>query len=160
MTIQDPAVFRNFVKKAIGLNPNDAFILSDLGAWMGYSGEWELGKEWVTRAKLLNPKHQSWVDYIWHLQHYLKGEYQDAVDVALMINLPGNYMVHASLTAAYAINGEPDKEKIALEHLLKIRPDYADDPRAPYRTRGMPAELVDGLMDGLRKAGLDIKAAQ
>jgi tetratricopeptide (TPR) repeat protein len=138
------------------LNPNDAFVLADLGTWMAYSGSWEQGKEWVTRSKLLNPKHQSWLDYIWHLHHFSKGEYQEARDVALKINLPDNYMVQASLTAAYAMNGEQDKAEQALAHLLKIRPDYADDPRAPFRTRGMPSELIEILMDGLRQAGLEV----
>ncbi len=66
-------------------------------------------------------------------------------------------MVQASLTAAYAMNDELEKAKSSLEHLLKIRPDYADDPRAPFQTRGMPKELIEGLMDGLRKAGLEIR---
>ena len=156
---EDMAVFRNFAERAIDLNPNDAFVLADLGAWMGYSGAWEQGKEWVTRAKLLNPKHQSWLDYIWHLHDYLKGEYGQARDVALKINLPNNYMVQASLTAAYAMNGEQEKAERSLAHLLEIRPGYPDDPRAPFRTRGMPAALIGGLMEGLRRAGLDVPPA-
>ena len=157
MVGDDRAVFRNFAERAIELNPNDAFILADLGTWMAYSGAWEKGKEWVSRSKLLNPKHQSWLDYIWHLHHYLKGEYREARDVALKINLPDNYMVQASLTAAYAKNGDEQKAKDALAHLLEIRPDYPSDPRAPFRTRGMPPELIEGLMGGLREAGLDVQ---
>ncbi|MDJ0896681.1 MAG: adenylate/guanylate cyclase domain-containing protein [Alphaproteobacteria bacterium] len=157
MVGDDRAVFRNFAERAIELNPNDAFILADLGTWMAYSGAWEKGKEWVSRSKLLNPKHQSWLDYIWHLHHYLQGEYREARDVALKINLPDNYMVQASLTAAYAKNGDQQKAKDALAHLLEIRPDYPSDPRAPFRTRGMPPELIEGLMSGLQLAGLDVQ---
>lgn len=156
VTGEDRQVFRNFAERAIALNPNDAFVLADLGLWMGYSGAWELGEEWVARAKLINPKHQSWVDYIWHLHAYLQGDYQEARDVALRMNLPDNYMVQASLTAAYAMNGEQEKARQALAHLLEIRPDYPKDPRAPFRTRGMPEELIEGLMAGLRRAGLDV----
>ena len=150
------AVFRNFAERAIELNPNDAFVLADLGTWMGYSGEWEQGKDWVSLAKQLNPKHQSWLDYIWHLHHYLKGEYREARDVALKINLPGNYMVQASLTAAYAMNGEQAKAEEILAHVLEIRPDYPDDPRAPFRARRMTPALIEALMQGLRKAGLEV----
>jgi hypothetical protein len=50
----------------------------------------------VTRAKLLNPNHQSWWDWIWLLHHYLNGEYKEARDVALKINLPNNYMYPVS----------------------------------------------------------------
>ena len=76
--------------------------------------------------------------------------------MALKINLPDNYMVQASLTAAYAMNGEQKKAEQALGHLLKIRPNYGDNPRAPFQTRRMPNELIENLMDGLRKAGLDV----
>ncbi len=160
MTGEKHSVFRNFAEKAIALNPNDSFVLFDLGTWMGYSGAWEKGKEWVSRAKLINPKHQSWVDYIWSLEAYLEGDYEAARDVAEKMNLPGNYMVQASLTAAYAMNGEQEKAQQALAHLLKIRPDYPKDPRAPFRSRGMPDELIEGLMEGLRKAGLDVPPKQ
>ncbi len=157
MTSQDLVEFRNFAERAVKLNPNDAFVLADLGTWMGYAGEWEKGKEWVARAMLLNPKHQSWLYQIWHLDHYLKGEYQESRDAALKMNLPGNYMVQASLTAAYAMNGEQEKAEKSLAHLLELRPDYPDDPRAPFRTRGIPVDLIEGLMEGLRKAGLNVE---
>lgn len=160
MTGEERSVFRNFAEKAIELNPYDAFVLADLGTWMAYSGAWETGKEWVARAKLINPKHQSWLDYIWHLHAYLQGDYAEARDIALKINLPDNYMVQASLTATYAMSGEEAKAGQALEHLLEIRPDYPEDPRAPFRTRGMPEELIEGLMEGLRRAGLQVAPKQ
>lgn len=160
MTSQDLPTFQNFAEKAIELNPNDAFVLADLGTWMGYAGQWERAKEWVSRSMQLNPKHQSWLYQTWHLDYFLNGEYAKSRDMALKMNLPGNYMVQASLTAAYAMNGEQDKAEKTLKHLLELRPDYPDDPRAPFRARGMPHELVEGLMEGLRKAGLDVKPEQ
>jgi class 3 adenylate cyclase/TolB-like protein len=153
---EDKAVFRNFAERAIELNPNDAFVLADLGTWIAYTGAWERGKELVTRAKLLNPNHQSWWDWIWVLHHYLNGEYKDARDVALKVNLPNNYIIQAALTAAYGMLGESGKASEALADLLEIRPDYPEDPRAPYRVRGMETELIEGLMEGLRKAGLEV----
>ncbi len=160
MTTQDLTEYQTFADRAVALNPNDAFVLADLGTWMGYAGQWEKGKEWVSRAILLNPKHQSWLYQIWHLDHFLKGDYQKSRDMALKMNLPNNYMVQASLTAAYAMNGEQEKAEQTLAHLLELRPDYSDDPRAPFRSRGMPKELVEGLMEGLRRAGLDVKPEQ
>ena len=157
MTSQDRVEFQNFSERAVQLNPNDAFMLADLGTWMGYAGQWEQGKEWVAKSMLLNPKHQSWLHQVWHLDHYLKGEYKASRDVALKMNLPGNYMVQASLAAAYAMNGEQENAEKTLANVLGLRPDYADDPRKPFRARGMPVELIESLMDGLRIAGLDVK---
>jgi len=157
MTSQDLSEYRSFAERAIELNPNDAFVLADLGTWMGYAGQWEQAKEWVSRAMQLNPKHQSWWWQTWHLDHFRKGEYTKSRDMALKMSLPDNYMVQASLTAAYAMNGEQEKAKKTLEHLLELRPDYPEDPRRPFRARGMPPELIEGLMAGLQKAGLDIE---
>ncbi|KAA3629129.1 MAG: hypothetical protein DWQ08_06805 [Proteobacteria bacterium] len=75
------------------------------------------------------------------------------------MGLPGNYMVQASLTAAYARNNEQDKAERTLSHLLEIRPDYPRDPRAPVRARGMPEELVAKIMEGVARAGLAEAAA-
>jgi adenylate cyclase len=76
------------------------------------------------------------------------------------MNMPGNYMVQASLAAAYAMNGEQDKAEKTLAHVLELRPNYPEDPRAPFIARGMPNELIESLMVGLRKAGLEVKPAQ
>lgn len=156
MTSQDLSEFQTFAERAVELNPNDAFVLADLGTWMGYAGRWKTGKEWVSRSMQLNPKHQSWMWQTWHLDYFLKGEYEKSRDMALKMNLPGNYMVQASLTAAYAMNGEQEKAEQTLKHLLEIRPDYPEDPRAPFRARGMPPELIEAIMEGLRKAGLEV----
>ena len=54
------------------------------------------------------------------------------------------------MTATYGMLGEQQKAQEALAHLLKIRPDFPEDPRAPYRTRAFQPELIEALMDGLR----------
>lgn len=160
MTSQDLTEFRNFSDRTVSLNPNDAFVLADLGTWMGYAGQWDIAKEWVAKSMQLNPKHQSWLWQTWHLNHFLKGEYKQSRDYALKMNLPNNYMVQASLTAAYALNGEQENAEKTLKHVLELRPNYPEDPRLPFRTRGMSAELIEDIMSGLRKAGLEIKQAQ
>ncbi len=159
MTSQDLTEFRNFADRAISLNPNDAFMLADLGTWMGYAGQWDLAKDWVAKSMQLNPKHQSWLWQTWHLDHFLRGEYKQSRDYALRMNLPNNYMVQASLAAAYAMNGEQARAEATLARVLGLRPHYGEDPRAPFRARGMPSELIEGLMGGLRKAGLDVPPA-
>ncbi|WP_316652989.1 adenylate/guanylate cyclase domain-containing protein [Ovoidimarina sediminis] len=153
--VGDPAsVFANYARKAIELNPNDSFVLADLGTWMAYAGQWETGKDWVTRAKALNPKHQSWWDFIWQLDAYLQGDYASSIEYAQSVNLPGNYMVQAALTAAYAMNGDGEKAEQTLQKVLELKPDYAEDPEQPFRARGMQPELIEKLIEGLERAGL------
>ncbi len=151
---EPPEVFARYARKAVELNPHDSFVLADLGTWMAYAGQWETGKDWVTRAKALNPKHQSWWDFIWQLHAFLQGDYAASIAHAQTVNLPGNYMVQAALTAAYAKNGDDELAAQTLEKVLELKPDYAEDPEQPFRARGMQRALIYKLMEGLREAGL------
>ncbi|MCK7612088.1 adenylate/guanylate cyclase domain-containing protein [Roseibium sediminicola] len=151
---EDRSVFANHARKAIDLNPHDAFILADLGTWMAYSGEWEQGKEWVSRAKLLNPNHQSWWDFIWQLHAFLEGDYEASIDYAMKVNLPKNYMVQAALTAAYAEADKMDLARSTLDVVLTLKPDYPENPGEPFQARGMPDQLIDKIIEGVKKAGL------
>lgn len=155
---ENRGVFRTNAERVIDLNPNDAFILADLGTWMAYSGEWEKGKDWVGRAMLLNPTHQSWWHFIWQLHAFLERDYAASLDYAQQVNLPGNYMVQAAVAAAEALDGRTAAARATLDHVFEFKPDYASDPRQPFRDRGMEPALVEGLMDGLRAAGLEVDA--
>ena len=56
-------------------------------------------------------------------------------------------MAHASLTATYALNGEQENAEEGADFLRQEFPDFAKDPRAPYRARGMP-QGIDRQADG------------
>jgi tetratricopeptide (TPR) repeat protein len=152
---EDLTVYQNLAQRAIDLNPNDAWILADLGTFMAYAGEWEKGKEWVTRARALNPRLHRGFDNVWHLHAFAKGDYEEARNIRLNIGAR-TYMSMASLTASYAMNGEQQKAEEMLARIREQFPDSLKDPRAPFRARGMPKDLIEGLMSGLRKAGLDV----
>ena len=64
--------------------------------------------------------------------------------------------MHAGLAASYAQLGRNQEARAAVKTLLERKPDFLADPRHFYRMRNMPHELGERLMDGLRKAGLDI----
>ena len=159
MTEADFASFHTLSEQAIAINPNNAWILSDLGTWTAYSGEWERGKALVEKSMLLNPRHQRWLFISYVLDHYLKGEYAEALAYLHKMNLPQNYWVQAIMAATYAELGETARAEQTLKHVLTIRPSFVDNPREPFATRRMPRELIEGLMDGLRKAGLDVETS-
>ena len=45
-----------------------------------------------------------------------------------------------------------------LARLREKYPDFEMEPRAPFRARGMPPELIEKLMEGLALAGYDVPA--
>lgn len=153
---EDLDVYRAFARRAIELNPNDSWILADLGIFLAYGGEFEEGKKWISQAKELNPRLHRGYDNAWHLHAFLQGDYEEARNVRLNMGPVTSFMGMATLTASYAMNGEQQK---AEELLARIREEFPEDlktPRAQFQARGMPRELIEGLMEGLRKAGLEV----
>jgi len=154
---EDIGVFLDFANKAVDLNPNDSWILADLGTWLAYSGRWEEGEIWITRARALNPNLHSGFNNVWHLHAFMRGDYPEAIRIMLAMGT----LVHmnmASLAASYALNGDQAKAEEWVARLRERYPDFEKDPRAPFRARGMPQELIEKLMAGLVLAGYTVPA--
>ncbi|MEX2650378.1 MAG: adenylate/guanylate cyclase domain-containing protein [Alphaproteobacteria bacterium] len=160
MNEKDLNSFYALAEHAIALNPNNASVIADLGLWMAYSGNWERGMALMRKAMILNPLHPRWFFFAFLLDHYRNGEYREALTEGLKINIPENPGVQAGLAAVYGQLGEAEKARATLDHILEIQPGFADDPRAWFVKRRVPDELVESLMDGLRKAGLDVAPAE
>jgi len=148
--------FRVTAEKAISLNPNNAWTIADLGVWTYYSGDWERGEALIEKAKKLYSVYPRWIDWPAVLDHYRKHEYIEAKASAIEINLPKNVMVQATLAAAYGQLGELDKAKSIIDQIRKNKPEFEAEPRAEFQARRVPDELVESIMDGLRKAGVDV----
>jgi adenylate cyclase len=155
-TETDFDTFRTTAEKAISINPNNAWIVADLGVWTYYSGDWDRGKALIEKAKTLYSAYPRWIDWPAVLDRYRKHEYIEAKASAIEINLPKNVMVQATLAAAYGQLGELEKAKSIIDQIREDKPEFDVNPRAEFRARRMPDELVESIMDGLRKAGLDV----
>jgi len=147
--------FRSAAERALELNPMDGCNLAHLGALIAYAGDWERGCALVEQAVRLNPHHPGWYWFPLVFNAYRKRDYQGALNFALKINLPGLYSTHTVLAAAYGQLGQRDEAGKAVQELLKLRPDVALVARPALETRFGP-ELAEHMIDGLRKAGLEI----
>ncbi len=78
--------------------------------------------------------------------------------VALKINMPGFRFGVLSLATAYGQLGETESARSAVNELQALQPDYASIAR-PELGKLFEPELVEHLVDGLRKAGLEIAEA-
>lgn len=147
--------FRNSAEHAIALNPMDGFTAGYLGFLIAYAGDWEHGCALAERARRLNPHHPGWYWFPSFFDAYRKNDYRGALEVALKINMPGFWRTHFALAAAYGQLGEREAARKALRELLAIRPDFAVVAREELGKWWDP-ELVEHLIAGLRKAGLEI----
>jgi TolB-like protein len=152
---KETQAFRTAAEKAIALNPMDGCNIAHLGSFIAYAGEWERGCALVEHALQLNPNHPGWFWFPLFFNAYRKRDYSGALNFALKVNLPGYHATHMALAAAYGQLGQADEATKAVQELRKLQPDIARIAR-PALGISLDPELVEHMIDGLRKAGLDI----
>jgi TolB-like protein/cytochrome c-type biogenesis protein CcmH/NrfG len=150
--------FKSVAERALTLNPMDGFTLAYMGIVFAYSGDWERGCALAEKARSLNPHHPGWYWFPALLDAYRKGDYRNALDIASKVNMPGFWRTEVALAAIYAELGELDQARGAIQKLLAIRPGFASIARAELEKWWEP-ELVEQLINSLRKAGLETLAA-
>ena len=148
--------FRSAVERAIVLNPMDGFTMAYLGSLVAYSGDWERGCAMAKQARDLNPHHPTWYWFSDCFDAYRRRDYRAALDIARKIQMPGFWRMNLALAAAYGQLGERDAAAGALRELLAAKPEFASRAREEL-SKWWNADFVEHLMDGLRKAGLDVR---
>ena len=147
--------FRNAAERAVALNPMDGNSIAFVGELLTYAGDWERGMALADRAKQLNPNHPGWYWYADFYNAYRQGDYRGALNFVLKANLPGHWGTQVAIAACYGQLGEDDAAGKALRDLLKLRPDFADTVSKDVAKWWTP-DYGKHLIDGLRKAGLEI----
>lgn len=126
-----------------------------MGALIAYSGDWKRGCAIAVPASALNPNHAGWHKVLPFYNAFRKGEYREALAAALRLNAPASPSFVAARAAAYGQLGELEAAQKAMKELLGVDPAFATTGREFYG-KFLPAELAERLVDGLRKAGLEI----
>jgi TolB-like protein/Flp pilus assembly protein TadD len=147
--------FRISAERAIALNPMDGFTAAYLGFLIAYAGDWERGCALAIRARQLNPHHPGWYWFGSFFDAYRKRDYRGALDYALKVNMPGFWRTSLALATAYGQLGETQAARNAARDLLVLRPDFPVVAREELGKWWDP-QLVEHLIDGLGKAGMEI----
>lgn len=153
--LHERGAFRASAERALALNSMDGLTHAYLGFQIAYSGDWERGCALAERAMQLNPHHPGWYWFPLVLNAYRQREYQRALDLALKVNIPGFWRTQLMLAASNAQLGNHQAARNAAQDLLKIRPDFAGVARIELEKWWEP-ELIEHLLEGLRKAGLEV----
>jgi len=72
--------------------------------------------------------------------------------------MPGQYYSHALIAAVYGQCGDLETAREELRQALALRPDFAEIAREQFGRWYLP-DLVERLIDGLRKTGLELPPA-
>jgi TolB-like protein/protein involved in temperature-dependent protein secretion len=147
--------FRNAAERAVALNPLDGATVEYLAHLLAFAGDWERGCELGERARKLNPNHPPWYWALPILDAFRRGDYDGARALIPKGHMPGQYYSHALFAALYGRMGEREAAEEHLREALALQPDLAAIVRAQFSKWYLP-QLVEQLLDGLRKAGLEI----
>jgi TolB-like protein len=146
--------FRLSASRALELNPMDGFTLAYLGFLIAYAGDWKRGGVLSASARRLNPHHPGWYWFVPGMDAYRNGEYRAALEFADRTNMPDYWRTSLLTAAARGQMGDKPAAERALNMLLVQRPDFAKAPQEELSV-WWQSDLVEQLMAGLKKAGLD-----
>jgi serine/threonine protein kinase/tetratricopeptide (TPR) repeat protein len=148
--------FRAAAERSLALNSMDGLTSAYLGFQIAYSGDWERGCALAERAIQINPNHPGWYRFPLILNAYRQGDYRRALLLALKVNMPGFWRTQFVLAICNGQLGEVEAARSAVQELLRIRPDFVVVWREEL-CKWWEADLVEHLVEGLRKAGLKIE---
>jgi TolB-like protein len=151
--------FRVEADRALALNPLDASARAYLGLLIAAAGEWDRGCQMVESAMQLNPNCPGYFYFARCCNAYRQGRYEEALEGAARVNMPNYYHVPALRAAALGQLGRREEAHHAVHDLLTLRPDFAAAARGEY-AKWYDSELIEQMIDGLRKAGLEIPEDQ
>jgi adenylate cyclase len=151
----DKELFLKHAEQTIALNPNSPYFVG-VGGWhMALYGEWERGLILLEKGMKLNPYHPSWFHLAPYMNYYRLGEYENALTEALKFNCPDLFWDPVMRAAALGQMGRELEARTAVGELLKLAPDFAAQGRRLISHYVKVAHLVDAIIEGMRKAGLD-----
>ena len=155
---KDYLAFRPAAERALALNRMDSSTAAILGNMIAYAGDWEYGLGVVERAMQLNPHHAGWYHYVAFCDAYRRRDYRGALASALKVNMPAYHWPYVYLAAVYGQLGEQQRARTVLRELDALVPNFGTIAREEFG-KWLDAELTEHLLDGLRKAGLQIAPA-
>ncbi len=138
------------------LNPNDTDIMADLGLRYCWRTRWDKGLPLLREAFARNPAQPSAYRLAFVLDHYISGRYKEALAEAKKIEAPSIIFSYMALALAYAGLGQEQEAAAAVKKILAFDPQYGDHVFADLEKRNLHPDLIQIVVDGLRKAGLAV----
>ena len=150
---QDLAAFGPAAERAMALNPLNTDALGIMGLEIVHTGEFERGTAIVRRAMELNANHAGWMHFAPLWDHFHNGEYEQALECANRVDVPGLFWPYLVMASACGHLGRRPEAAAAVRDLLALDPEFAAHARSNVRTWHFASGLMDPILEGLRKAG-------
>ncbi len=149
--------FHQEIEMAIGLNPNSLYTVGTAGYLHVMVGESDRGLSLLDRATSANPFFPKWFHTAYFMDHFRRQEYERALLEIQQDNCVQNFWSSALHVAVLGKLGRNSEAKVHIEGLLRLKPDFASQARELMRRSLKVENLIDELIDGLRRGGLEIR---
>jgi adenylate cyclase len=147
-------LFLSEAEIALALNPNAPAFIGFLGWLLALFGEWERGLAILKKGRELNPHYPGWFHMAPFFYLYLQRRFEEAYQETLAFQMPQLFWDPLLRAAASGRLGREQEGAQALAELLRLRPDFPSAGRFLISCYAKFSHLIDGLLDGLRLAGL------
>ena len=107
-------------------------------------------------AMELNANHAGWMHFAPLWDHFHNGEYEEALECANRVDVPGLFWPYLVMASACGHLGRRAEAAAAVRDLLALDPEFAAHARSNVGTWHFASGLMDPILEGLRKAGLEI----
>ncbi len=136
------------------LNPDDTLILAELGLRHALLAQWPQAVPLLEQCYARNPLQPGRYRLGLALFHYVHGHYDRALVEARKIGMPHTVWGHVLEAIAAAQLRRQDEARAAVQRILAIDPAYADRAAADLLKHDLSLDLIQAILDGLRKVGL------
>src|SRR5207248_3095199 len=107
----------------------------------------------VRHAMELNANHAGWMHFAPLWDHFHKGEYEQALECANRVDVPGLFWPYLVMASACGHLGRHAEAAAAVRDLLALDPEYAAHARSNVGTWHFASGLMDPILESVRKAG-------
>jgi adenylate cyclase len=143
-------------EKALALNPNSLIFLDVIGHVTALLGDWDHGTALIRKAIKLNPYYRPYSCQVLCADWLRKKEYEKAYMETLNFSVPS--LIWDPLLKAVTLGHlkRLNEGNRVVEDILKLKPDFIFRGRLLIERFIKSDELVECIMEGLGKAGLDL----
>ncbi len=143
-------------EQALITNPNDTELMGEFGTRLAMGGQWQRGADLLDQAIALNPGGGGYYHGTRALAAYMLDDKPTAVREITKADMQKFPLFHAVAAVIYADAEMTDQARLEGETFVRMRPDFLPNIVAELAMRNVQAADRDRLMNGLRKAGLEL----
>jgi adenylate cyclase len=148
--------FAAAVQRALSITPGHPGMLAQIGMLLIISGDLKRGVPLVEEAMPFAVHPPVWHYTAFAFANLQTGHYEEALQWALKVDAPKWFVAPMTVAASAALAGRPEVADREIKRLLALEPDFATNGRALLRRWRLNDQLLEPLLEGLRRAGLPL----